>query len=269
MAKFGLKYPCFKPHGESTGVVLGKAVAANLTITNAEGEIFADDALAESESRFASGSLATELDDMTDAVASKVYGHTVADGELTANVDDEAPEGVLGYYMAVKRGGVVYYIARAYQRAQAQLGNENSQTRGGSITFQTTNTTFKIKPDDNGDWKMQKTFTTEAAARAWVNTKCAITDTSSNRLSSLKIGNLTLSPAFDPDVTSYTAATSNATNTITAVAESSNATIEIKNGATTVNNGSAATWSSGSNTLTVTVDNDGNDKVYTVTVTKS
>lgn len=71
-------------------------------------------------------------------------------------------------------------------------------------------------------------------------------------------------------MTDYTATTSNASNTITALAsDSDNTTIVIKNGSTTVTNGGSAQWSEGENTLTVTVKADGNpDTVYTVIVTR-
>lgn len=88
-------------------------------------------------------------------------------------------------------------------------------------------------------------------------------------LSALTIGSLSLSPAFDKDTTEYTATTTAATNTITATATDSGATVEIKNGSTTVTSGSAATWASGENTVTVKVTNGSKSKTYTVTVTKS
>ena len=88
-------------------------------------------------------------------------------------------------------------------------------------------------------------------------------------LSSLKVGTLTLSPTFDPDETTYTAATTAATAKITAAAEYSDADIEIKNGTTVIANGGTASWSAGENTLTVKVTNDSVTKTYTVTVTKS
>jgi hypothetical protein len=79
----------------------------------------------------------------------------------------------------------------------------------------------------------------------------------------LSIGNLTLDPTFSTNVTSYTAETTNATNTITAtVSQGGTATIEV-NG-TEISNGEAATWVEGENTVTVTVGNT----TYTVTVTK-
>lgn len=88
-------------------------------------------------------------------------------------------------------------------------------------------------------------------------------------LASLSIGSLTLSPAFAADKTEYTAATTNATNTITAAAQDGSASIEIKVGSTEVTNGGSATWASGSNTVTVKVTNGSAVKTYTVTVTKS
>lgn len=91
----------------------------------------------------------------------------------------------------------------------------------------------------------------------------------SARLSGLTIGALTLTPAFDPDTTEYTATTSNATNTVTATPEGASATVTILNGKTSVENGTAATWATGANTLTVNVKNGTAEKVYTVTVTKS
>ena len=95
----------------------------------------------------------------------------------------------------------------------------------------------------------------------------SIPDTS---LSSLTLGGLALTPEFNPTVTSYTAATTASSNTVTATAaDSEDATVVIKNGSTTVTSGSAAEWSAGSNALTVTVTNGGYTKTYNVNVTKS
>lgn len=67
---------------------------------------------------------------------------------------------------------------------------------------------------------------------------------------------------------SYTANTTNATNTITATPEDNEATVTILNGETPMSNGTAATWTEGANTVTITVKNGEAQKVYTVTVTK-
>lgn len=87
-------------------------------------------------------------------------------------------------------------------------------------------------------------------------------------LQSLVAGTLTLNPAFDPNVLSYTADTTNATSKVTATPVRSGADVTIMNGKTPVPNGGTATWTDGENVLTVTVENGTTKRVYTVTVTK-
>lgn len=87
-------------------------------------------------------------------------------------------------------------------------------------------------------------------------------------LSDLRIGSLSLSPKFAADTTTYTASTSNATNTITAVPASGSAEVSIKAGSKDVINGAAVSWSEGSNVVTVKVTDGEQSKTYTVTVTK-
>ena len=97
-------------------------------------------------------------------------------------------------------------------------------------------------------------------------------------LADLRIGGLTLNPAFSAGtLTGYTASTTNASNTVTAIPADANATIEITTKgpsdeeATPVVNGRAVTWKTGANTLTVkvTAENGTATQSYVVTVTKS
>jgi len=90
-------------------------------------------------------------------------------------------------------------------------------------------------------------------------------------LSDLRIGSLQLSPAFSSAVTSYNVTTSNATNTITAVPSNASAEIQVEINGVEIDNGSAASWTAGSNTVTITVTaaNGTTAKTYTITVTKS
>lgn len=96
-----------------------------------------------------------------------------------------------------------------------------------------------------------------------------LVNTNDARLVSLTVGSKTLSPTFNKSIFAYTCATTDATNTITAVAKDGEATIAILNGATPVVNGAAATWGEGDNVLTVTVSIGGETETYTVTVAKS
>lgn len=90
-------------------------------------------------------------------------------------------------------------------------------------------------------------------------------------LSDLKIGGLTLSPAFAANTTAYTVNTSNATNTISAFPSDAGAEIKILVGEAKISNGTPATWTDGENTVTinVTAEDGETTKTYTVTVTKS
>jgi hypothetical protein len=89
------------------------------------------------------------------------------------------------------------------------------------------------------------------------------------RLASLTIGALDLVPIFNKSTHNYTAATTNATNTITALALDGEAEITIElNGVAHVN-GTAATWDAGGNTVEITVVSGTDTETYTVIVTKS
>src|SRR5699024_945122 len=92
--------------------------------------------------------------------------------------------------------------------------------------------------------------------------------TYSAELADLKIGGLELTPKFAAATTEYTATTSNATNVITAVPASGSAEVNITVGEKAVTNGTAATWTEGSNTVKVVVTDGEQTKTYTVTVTK-
>lgn len=89
------------------------------------------------------------------------------------------------------------------------------------------------------------------------------------RLASLALGSLTLSPTFNKSTHDYTAATTDATNAITAVALDGEGTIEILVNDVEHTNGTAATWNAGANTVEITVTSGTETETYTVTVTKS
>lgn len=90
-------------------------------------------------------------------------------------------------------------------------------------------------------------------------------------LSALSLGSATLSPAFAAGTTTYTAATTNATNVVNAAPADAAATLALTLNGKTVANGSALAWAEGSNTLVikVTAEDGTTTESYTVTVTKS
>lgn len=86
-------------------------------------------------------------------------------------------------------------------------------------------------------------------------------------LRALSIGELTLVPAFSPDVETYTATTTNATNMVSVV-PTTGSTAVVKVGGKKIQNGGRATWEDGTNALTVDVTNGAKSRKYTVTVTR-
>lgn len=188
MAQYGAKYIKFNPikeqpedalpvYADTDPVLVGRLVKADLTVNNASGELYADDELAESQTEFSSGNLAVETDDMLDETASVVYGCKVVDKEARYKYGDTPPEGGLAHYKVLVRRGVKSYKGVFYPRTKAALGNDSSQTRGNSITFSTTNTTFVVMACNSGEWRITKEFATEAEAKAWVDEKLSGTKT--------------------------------------------------------------------------------------------
>lgn len=180
MSQFGAKYIKFNKieeqpenslptYKESGAVRLGRLVKADLTVNNATGELYADDELAETVTEFSSGSLAVETDDMTDEVASEIYGCEVVDKTVHYKSGDTPPEGGLAYYKVLMRRGVRLFKGVFHPRAKAALGNDTAQTRGSSITFGTSSTTFTIMTCKSKDWRLTEEFDNEAEARAWVD----------------------------------------------------------------------------------------------------
>ena len=90
-------------------------------------------------------------------------------------------------------------------------------------------------------------------------------------LLSLSLGAARLSPAFDADTTTYTATTTAVRNTVSAIPADAGASVEITMGGEVIENGTAAVWESGTNTVSivVTAADGSTTETYTVTVTKS
>lgn len=181
MASFGAKYPHFskikeEPEGslpvyEGSPLRIGRLVKADLSVTMASGKLYADDVLAESVEEFVNGSITMETDDMTDEVASEVYGAEVKDKEVHYTSSDSAPVGGLAYYKVLKRRGKLVFKGYYYPRVVATLGNDTAQTKADSLTFGTTNTTFTVFPCENGDWRITSEFPDEKAVQKWVKDK--------------------------------------------------------------------------------------------------
>lgn len=146
-------------------------------------------------------------------------------------------------------------------------GKTNEESR----EVQTEILTIKATPLSSGVVKAKTGNETDAAVyQNWYQSVYMPSDISGEdaTLSALSIGSAGLTPDFDAGTTSYTAATSNATNTVTAAAADPAASVVITVSGDSVTNGSSVTWDNGENDVVVTVTNGGAVKTYKVAVTK-
>ena len=88
-------------------------------------------------------------------------------------------------------------------------------------------------------------------------------------LKGLKLGGIKITEEFKPATKTYTATTKNVKNTITATPAKASAEVVITANGVVVENGTAITWKSGSNTVKVDVVDGAAKDSYTLTVTKN
>ena len=161
------------------------------------------------------------------------------------------------------------HIRHVLYNCSASRPGIEGKTNEDSKEVQTETLTIKATPLPDGKVKAKTGNTTNATAyNGWYSAVYLPQATADATLSALTIGALALTPEFSPNVTSYAASTTNATNTITATASAAGATVAITVNGTAVQSGSAATWEAGENTVEIVVTNGTASKTYTVVVTK-
>lgn len=177
MASIGLKYFYWaKMASEPTGAVptyesgreIGKAVSTNLTITNSEGELYADDMLAEYVSEFSSGEFSAETDNISLQDQAALYGATYADNEIQFGSQDTAPYGGFGGVQVLMVRGARKFRAWFFPKAKASIPDWTGTTKGNSVSFATQPIRMKIMSPEFGPWYRIKEFDSEDAAKAYV-----------------------------------------------------------------------------------------------------
>jgi hypothetical protein len=183
MASIGLKYLAWAPIATEptnavptygVGRVLGKMISMNLAITNSEGKLFADDMLAEYISEFSSAEFTAETDNISLADQAALYGATFADDELRLTAGDNAPYGAYGGYQQLSVNNVRKYRAWIFAKGKASVPDETGATKGESVSFGNQPLKVTVSAPNFGPWKKVKEFSTEAAAKAYVDTALGV-----------------------------------------------------------------------------------------------
>ena len=261
-----------------TPKVMAKAISAELAPQIAEATLYADDGAAENVKEFTSATFTLGVDDLASDVMADLLGVTVdQNGVVVSTPDDAAPYVAVGF--RAKRSNGKYQYFWLY-RVKFGVPNNTLATKGESITFNTPSIVGTVmrrnKADGNGGhpWKVDvvegATGVDQTVIDGWYSDVYEPDYSGSAvSLSDLAIGSINLSPTFDADVKEYTAATSNATNTITATLNDNTADVVITVNGDSLTNGGSASWETGENTVNITVTKGASSKKYTVIVTKS
>lgn len=172
MAKIGLRYLVYKT--ALTQGIIGKAIQADIAIATNDVKLYADDAIAETDKSFQSGTITLGVDDLSDIMQADLLGHSVSDGEITAAGGDVAPYASIGFYAVKRVNKVDKYRAIWLKKVQFTEPSDANATKGETITFATPTLEGTIMLDDSRQWKDEKTFATESEAIAYLQAKSGI-----------------------------------------------------------------------------------------------
>ena len=147
---------------------LGKAVSANVSITNNSATLYADNVLAESDTSFQSGTITCGVDEDADATFAPLLGHTITEGVVVKKSTDVAPFVGVGRIITKMVSGVLYYKAEVLFKVKFGEPSQDDKTKGESIEFSTSEIEGNIATLADGKWSTSQTFTTKANALAFI-----------------------------------------------------------------------------------------------------
>ena len=196
MATIGLSKPYYAIYAEAGGVVsysdgavMGKATEANISIeTTEDNNLYGDNGLAETDRRFANGTLTLSTTDLSQEVSKAILGLTeqaitgidgVTDTSVKELVYDDAqvtPYLGVGFIIKKKVNGAYKWRGVVLPKVMFSVPEDAATTQGESIEWQTPELTGTIMRDESAThvWKKEATFTTEAQAEAYIKARLGI-----------------------------------------------------------------------------------------------
>jgi len=186
MANIGFRKPIAFPMTANktygTAMVVGKGVSCSITANSAEGSLYGDDALAEYSNGFTNADVTLGTTTIPADVAAGMFGHTkdADSGEITFNKDDQAIYVGLGLIGSEVIDNTDKYTAIFLYKVKFAEPSQEYETKGDSISYKTPSITGKATPDDDGDWKITKSFDTVSAALSWIYTQAGQTPQSNS-----------------------------------------------------------------------------------------
>ena len=186
MAKIGLnnfRYSVLTEATDGTPSYAGavkpaKAISCNVSIENNDAKLFADDALAESDTSFAGGSVTMGIDEDDLTTMAALLGHTISDGEIVRNAEDVAPYVGLGRIVTKMVGGAYKYKVEILYKVKFAEPSQENNTKGESIEFATTEIEGTVNALADGNWSKAKQFDDKDDAIAYLESAFAAPTTS-------------------------------------------------------------------------------------------
>lgn len=157
---------------------LGKAVSCSVSISNNDAKLYGDDAIAESDTSFASGSVTMGVTDDDDTVFAPLLGHTIVDGEVIKKADDNAPYVGIGRIVTKMVNGAYKYKVEFLPKVKFSEPSRDETTKGESIEFATPSIEGVVATLKDGTYNKTKTFDSKSAALAYLQALLADGSTS-------------------------------------------------------------------------------------------
>lgn len=156
----------------------GKAITCNVSISNNDAKLYADNALAESDTSFQSGTVTMGIDESDLVTQATLLGHTITDGNLVRNANDVAPYVGLGRVVTKMVNGVLKYKVEFLNKVKFGEPSQEDNTKGETVEFGTVEIEGTVSTLANGDWSIAQTFETKQEAITYLESLFSATPVS-------------------------------------------------------------------------------------------
>ena len=115
-----------------------KAISCQVSITNNEAKLFADDGLAESDTSFSNGTVTAGIDEDDDVTMANLLGHTISqEGEMIRSSNDVAPYVGFGRVIRKMVNGVQKFKVEFLYKVKFSEPSQDDNTKGENLAFAT------------------------------------------------------------------------------------------------------------------------------------
>ncbi len=147
---------------------VARAISCNVSITNNEAKLYADDVLAESDTSFASGTVSLGIDDEDMGTMAVLLGHEIVNGVMVRSGNDTAPYVGLGRIVVKLVSNVRKYKVEFISKVKFGEPSNEESTKGESLEFGTSTIEGTISALADGTWSKARTFDTMEEARTYL-----------------------------------------------------------------------------------------------------